>query len=132
MHSSPLVVAGYRWLSWVVATVAPMTAAERVDEGPTSEHPLLIGASPKTITAHLFPEDRARFRADYEAALDDARRTYDLAGVHGVVEHWRQVAVLQSDPAAFRESVRAVAEIVTGAPTPEGEPFEVTRRKAGM
>ncbi|HEY2223742.1 DUF6247 family protein [Actinomycetospora sp.] len=109
-----------------------MTAAEHVEEGPTSEHPLLIGTSPKTITDHLFPEDRTRFNADYESALDDARRTYDLTGVHQVVEHWRQVAVLQSDPASFRESVRAVAEIVTGVPTPQGESFEVTRQKAGM
>jgi hypothetical protein len=93
---------------------------------------LLTGASPRAVSSRLLPEDRERFAAEYEAALDEARRTYELAGVQELVEHWRQVAVLQSDPMAFRRSVRVVAEIATGEPTPEGEPFEVTRQKAGM
>lgn len=93
---------------------------------------LLTGASPKTIATYLFDEDRERFRAQYEAALDEARRSYELAGVQRVVEHWRRVAALQSDPDGFREAVRLLAELETGEATPLGEPFTVTRRKAGM
>lgn len=91
-----------------------------------------MGASPRDVSRSLLPEDRGRFAEEYESALEQARRTYELGGVHDVVERWRRIAVLQSDPAGFRRSVRTVAEIVTGEPSPEGEPFEVTRLKAGM
>lgn len=91
-----------------------------------------MGASPEAISSYLLPADRERFNAEYEAALDEARRGYELSGVQELVEHWRQIAVLQSEPAAFAQSVRVVAEIVTGQSTPEGESFEVTRQKAGM
>lgn len=63
---------------------------------------LLVGASPSAIVGYLFPEYRDLFKLEYEAALDEARRTYDLAAVHRVVEHWRRIAALQADPAAFR------------------------------
>lgn len=109
-----------------------MTAAEHLEPDPGTGHSLLIGVSPRTIDDALFQEDRLKFRIAYEAALDEARRHYDLGPVHEVVEHWRQIAVLQSDPEAFRDSVRSVAEMVTGTPSPDGEPFEVTRAKAGM
>lgn len=107
-----------------------MTAADRGRSDPSE--PLLVGASPRDVSRSLLPEDRARFAEEYESALDQARRSYELGGVHEVVERWRQVAVLQSDPVGFRRAVRTVAEIATGEPSPEGEPFEVTRLKAGM
>ena len=49
-----------------------------------------------------------------------------------VLEEWRRRAVLQSDPEAFRRSVRRAAEFFTGEPTPQDEPFETTRDRAGM
>jgi hypothetical protein len=111
-----------------------MPAVEHRDDSPPEDvpHPLLAGVSPKIIASHLFPEDRDRFRIEYEAALDEARRTYELAPVQDVVEHWRRLAVLQLDPAAFKRSVRSIAEAVTGEPTPDGEPFEITRQKTGI
>jgi hypothetical protein len=111
-----------------------MPVVEHLEDAPHEDapHPLLAGVSPKIIAGHLFSEDRDRFRLEYEAALDEARRTYELAPVQDVVEHWRRIAVLQLDPEAFKRSVRSIAEAVTGEPTPEGEPFEVTRQKTGI
>jgi hypothetical protein len=93
---------------------------------------LAAGASPAAIRAGLFVEDRDEFDDAYSAALDEARRTYELSGVHTVLEEWRRRAILQSDPEAFRRSVRRAAEFFTGAPVPDDEPFEVTRAHAGL
>ena len=95
-------------------------------------HPLLQGASPRTIGDWLPPELRSRFVRDYEVALDQARTDLDLEGVYEVVERWRQIAVLNADPVAFRRTMRLAAEIATGAPCPEDEAWETTLTKAGM
>lgn len=93
---------------------------------------LAAGASPAAIRAGLFPEDLPQFDAAYAAALDEARQTYELAPVFDVLEQWRRRAILQSDPDAFRRSVRRAAEYYTGRPVPDEEPFEVTRANAGL
>ena len=80
---------------------------------PAEPHPLLQGASPRTIGDWLSSELRRRFGNDYEAAMDRARTDLDLEGVHEVVERWRQIAVLQTDPVAFRRTMRLAAEIAT-------------------
>jgi hypothetical protein len=98
----------------------------------SAPHPLLPGASPATIRSFLLPEDRPTFVEAYEAALDQARRSLDLAPVHEVVEDWRRVALVQADPVRFRRDVHRAAEIVTGEPVRDGEPFAVTRTKAGL
>ncbi|MEJ2869080.1 DUF6247 family protein [Actinomycetospora sp. OC33-EN08] len=95
-------------------------------------HPLLQGASPRTIGEWLSPELRRRFVRDYEAALDRARVDLDLEGLHEEVERWRQIAVLQTDPVGFRRTMRRAAEIATGEPSPEDEAWETTLAKAGM
>ncbi|MDL5158371.1 DUF6247 family protein [Actinomycetospora termitidis] len=96
-------------------------------------HPLLPGATPATIHTWLATaEDRAGFVAEYDDALERARRELDISGVHEVIERWRRVALLQSDPAGFRHVVRYAAELATGAASPDDEPLEVTRRKAGI
>lgn len=110
-----------------------MTAAETTSGTPRGvPNELLAGASPSAIVGYLLPEDRNQFKLEYEAALDEARRAYDLSVVHRVVEHWRRVAGLQADPAGFQDSVRALAELTTGEPVPAGEPFALTRQKAGL
>ena len=93
---------------------------------------LAAGASPAAIHEGLFPEDREAFLAAYDAALERARSTLHLDPVHDVLEEWRRRAVLQSDPETFRRSVRRAAELVTGQPVPDDEPFEVTREHARM
>lgn len=108
-----------------------MTGSTSAHSAP-SPRSLAAGASPAAIRAGLFAEDRAEFDAAYGAALDEARRTYELAPVYDLVEQWRRRAILQSDPEAFRRSVRRAAEFFTGKPVPEDEPFEVTRAHAGL
>lgn len=100
---------------------------------PESEgHPLAPGASPAAIRVALLPADQTLFDAAYDAALGDARSSRDLTGLFRMLEHWRGLAALQSDPDAFRRVVRRAAEALTGRPSPEDEPLDVTRRKAGM
>lgn len=112
------------------ATVAPVTLSSS-PSAPQSGS-LAVGASPGAIRSGLFAEDRPEFDAAYGSALDEARRTYELAPVHEVLEQWRRRAILQSDPDAFRRSVRRAAEFYTGQPVPDGEPSAVTRANAGL
>ncbi|MDQ1530357.1 MAG: hypothetical protein QOE37_462 [Microbacteriaceae bacterium] len=99
---------------------------------PREGRSLAEGASPKTVRAALFPEDRELFDRAYASALDQARRTYEVTPILETIEEWRRRAVLQSDPEAFRRSVRRAAEFFTGEAVPEDEPLAVTRAKAGM
>lgn len=122
---------GSRGMSCGIATVSAMTASTSAHDAP-SPRSLAAGASPAAVRAGLFAEDRTQFDAAYGAALDEARRTYELGPVHDVVEEWRRRAILQSDPEAFRQSVRRAAEFFTGTPVPDDEPFEITRAHAGL
>ena len=116
-------------MSVAVAIAPAVTDAVRPDPEP---HPLALGASPAVMRQWLLPADAARFVAAYEAALDDARASLDLAGVDEVVERWRGTAILQTDPTAYRRTVRRAAELATGEPSPDNEPLEITTSKAGL
>ena len=73
-----------------------------------------------------------RFDEAFRGAIDAARSTYDLDPVYEVVEQWRRIAVLQTDPAAFRRTMRVAAEMATGEPSSEDEPWETALSKAGL
>jgi hypothetical protein len=109
-----------------------VTATWAYDDQPEAGHPLRQGASPHDIRAHLLPEDREKFDADYREALASARENLDLTELFKTLEHWRRTALLQRDPVSFRRIVRRAAELLTGEPVPEDEPLAVTRAKAGM
>lgn len=108
------------------------TATYALDEQPQRGHPLLPGAAPRAIREHLLPEDREQFDAAYAQALAEAKASLDLTGLFETLEQWRRIAVLQSDREKFRHAVRRAAELLTGEPVPDDEPFAVTRAKAGM
>jgi hypothetical protein len=109
-----------------------VTATYAYDEQPTSGHPLRPGASPRAIRAALLPVDSTTFDAAYEAALAESRESLDLTGLFKMLEHWRRVAVLQSDPEGYQRVVRRAAGALTGEGIAADEPLEVTRAKAGM
>lgn len=93
---------------------------------------MLPGASPAAIRDGLMAADRELFAAAYEAALTESRRSLDLTDLFRTLEHWRRIAVLQSRPDDYRRAVRRAAELLTGTPSPDDEPLEITRAKAGM
>jgi hypothetical protein len=109
-----------------------VTATYAYDEQPASGHPLRPGASPAAIRAALLPADKVAFEDAYDAALAESRRSLELDELFKTLEHWRRVAVLQSDPEGYRRMVRRVAETLTGEPVPEDEPLELTRVRAGI
>jgi Family of unknown function (DUF6247) len=109
-----------------------VTATYAYDERPASGHPLRAGASPAAIRAGLLPADQEAFDAAYAAALACSRESLDLGELFKMLEHWRRIAVLQSDPENYRRMVRRVAEALTGQPAPADEPLELTRAKAGL
>jgi hypothetical protein len=106
-----------------------MTGAAQPEPAP---HPLAAGASPAVVKQWLLPHNAERFIAEYREALDDARTSLQLEVVLEVVEHWRGIAILQTDPAAYRRTVRHAAQIATGEPSPQDEPLAVTSTKAGL
>ena len=109
-----------------------MTATYAYDEQPATRHPLAPGASPAAIRAALLSTDQARFDTAYAAALAASRESLDLGELFQTLEHWRRLALLQRDTENFAAMVRRVAETLSGEPVPDGEPFELTRAKAGM
>jgi hypothetical protein len=110
----------------------PMAATYAYDETPRQGHPLLPGAAPHAIRSNLLPDDRSRFDVEYERALTAARESLDLTDLFKTLEHWRRLAVLQSDPTRFRRIARRAAELRTGEASPDDESLAVTRTKAGM
>ena len=104
-----------------------------VNEEPVpGRRPLARGASPESIRSALLAEDQDDFDAAYEAALADARTSLDLTGLFRMLEQWRGIAALQSDPEVFRRVARRAAEKLSGRPCPEDEPLAVTRSKTGL
>jgi hypothetical protein len=107
-----------------------MTAASSRRD--SAAHPLANGASPAVIRQWLLPRDARRFVSEYEEAIDEARTSLDLAAVFEVIERWRRIAILQTDPEAYRQTIRRAAELATGQASPDDEPIEVSAAKAGM
>ena len=104
-----------------------------MERDPTPQrHPLAKGASPEAIRSALLPADQAEFDVAYDAALTEARTSRDLTSLFSMLERWRGIAALQSDPEVFRRVARRAAEKLTGEPSPEDEPLAATRAKAGM
>jgi len=89
----------------------------------------LAGASPREIRAALHPEYRDAFDRDYQAALAEAGRSLDLAGVHDTVEHWRRRSWITRDRQEHRRIVRRAVELLTGHQPSEDEPVLVTEAR---
>jgi hypothetical protein len=108
-----------------------MTASWTVAEGPRA-HSLAVGATPEAIHSALDAEDQVRFREAFDEALEATKHAMDLQPLVAVLEEYRRLAVLQTDRAGWRRTLRAAAYLATEEQSPEDEPLTVTRAKAGM
>lgn len=112
-----------------------MTATYSVDDASpaAAAHPLRKGASPEAIRAHLYgDEDRAEFDEALAAALDEVKTSRDLTGLFRMLDQWRRIAILQSDPERFQRVARRAADANIGRSSRQDEPLAVTRAKAGL
>ena len=91
--------------------------------------PPLPGATPGEIRSALHPDYRDAFDRDYQAALAEAGRSLDLAGVHDAVEHWRRRSWITRDRDEHRRVVRRAVELLTGHAPPQDEPVSVTEAR---
>jgi hypothetical protein len=87
-----------------------------------------------TALAEIEPGGSADSQSWPRAAL--SRRVGGVAtvgvDVYEVAERWRGIAILQSDPEAYRRTIRRAAELGTGQPSPDDEALDVTTTKAGL
>lgn len=89
----------------------------------------LTGASPAEIRGALRADYREDLDRDYQAALVDAGRSLDLAGLHDTVEYWRRRAWITRDEEEHRRVVRRAAELLTGVEPATDELATVTEAK---
>lgn len=85
-----------------------------VDEERTPRHPLARGASPAAIRAALPPEDQVEFDRALGEAADELKAGLDLVPLFTVLDRWRRIAALQSDPERFARVVRRAAAVTPG------------------
>ncbi|WP_133828153.1 DUF6247 family protein [Actinomycetospora succinea] len=110
-----------------------MAATYSVDEDQGGDDsPLRPGASPRAIRTALLPADREQFDEAFASALAETRASLDLTGLFRTLEHWRGIAALHADRERFRRVARRAAQLLTGEPSPDDEPLEVTRAKAQL
>jgi hypothetical protein len=106
-----------------------MTSPAAATNSPALPPLPLPGATPREVRAALRSEFRAQFDQDYRAALEEAGRTLELAGVLDTVEHWRTRAWITRDPAEHQRVVRRAAELLTGQAPAADEPVAVTEAR---
>jgi hypothetical protein len=109
-----------------LAIVGVMSSASTEPDGVTLPPPPLAGATPGEIRAALHPQYREAFDRDDLAALAEAGRTLDLAGVHDRVEHWRRRSWTTRDRQEHRRVMRRAVELLTGQQPPADQPVWVT------
>lgn len=93
--------------------------------------PRLPARTPAGIRAALEDQDRAHFEEDYRSALRRAAVEFDLTGVHEIIEHWWQLAVLRSDRQAHQRTLATAAALRAGDPVPS-TPWDQVRADLGI
>ncbi|MFB4265258.1 DUF6247 family protein [Nonomuraea sp. GTA35] len=61
--------------------------------------------SPRAIRSALPPDEHDLFDQEYQAALDQARVTYDLAPIQTFISRWWGEAILKADPDEYAETI---------------------------
>ena len=109
-----------------------MSATWAIDDKANERHPLARGARPKDIRAALLSEDRAEFDEALAAATDRFRSSLDFSEMFALLDQWRKIAVLQSDPERFARIARKAAELNTGCPPAPDADLDELRGQAGI
>lgn len=65
---------------------------------PISQPPRDPGRNPGAIRETLPVADRGEFERLYAAALDEAKRAFDLEPVTAMLEQWRRIAIFSQVP----------------------------------
>lgn len=109
-----------------------MSATWAIDDKADERHPLARGARPKDIRAALFPEDQAEFDEALAAATERFRASLDFSELFTLLDQWRKIAVLQSDPERFARIARKAAELNTGRPPAADADTDELRSQSGI
>lgn len=109
-----------------------MSATWAIDDTADERHPLARGARPVDIRAALLTEDQTEFDEALAAATDRFRASLDFSELFAVLDQWRKIAVLQSDPDRFARIARRAAELNTGRPPAPYADVAELRGQAGI
>jgi Family of unknown function (DUF6247) len=109
-----------------------MSATWAIDDKADKRHPLARGARPVDIRAALRGEDQVEFDEALSAATDRFRESLDFSELFAVLDQWRKIAVLQSDPERFTRIARRAAELNTGRPPAPDASVAELRAQAGV
>jgi hypothetical protein len=83
------------------------------------------------VRAALLPEDVAEFDAEFQAAMAEAARTFDLAVVTACVERWWRVAWSSADPVGHRRMDERAGRLLAGREVPTVR-WEQLKTKLGL
>ncbi|WP_066883306.1 DUF6247 family protein [Carbonactinospora thermoautotrophica] len=82
-----------------------------------------VDKTPATVRQALDPDLRAEYEAEWRAALDQAKETFDLAAAFDVLERWWPVAQVCVQPGGRQQVERAEREWLAG--TLNGIPYDL-------
>lgn len=82
-------------------------------------------ADPVAIRACLSPRLVAEFDAEWDSALEQAKTSKDLAGVHKLLQKWRHLAYAElHDPGSYFRLLAKAEQIMRTGENPTAGSFE--------
>jgi hypothetical protein len=102
-----------------------------VDVTAAAVRPPFADASPEQIRAALIPEEQPRFDREYHQALRVAAETFRLDELTAVLDGWRRIAWLSSDPERYRRMWRRASVLYTREEVPAEESLPTTKARLG-
>ncbi len=100
--------------------MAPPAASQREPVAPPPE--------PIAIRSCLTPDLVAEFDAEWEAVLDAAKHSKELAGVQSLLSKWRHIAFAElKDPGSHQRLLAKAEQIIRTGANPDAVPVEHLR-----
>ena len=99
-------------------------------------NPAAPEAEPAAIRTCLSPRLVAEFDAEWDIALERAKASKDLAGVHSLLQKWRHLAYSElRDPGSYSRLLAKAEQIMSTGENPTAGSFEdmqaLTRERLG-